>query len=302
MQNPLVSVIVTTYNHQEYITDCLDGILMQQTNFLFEIILGEDESTDGTRNICIEYANKYPGKIKLYLRSRKDVIYINGNPTGRYNFTESLKSCKGKYIALCEGDDYWTDPLKLQKQVDFLEGNSDYVISCTNANAIDENNNIIIESVLDSESKSINIKGFLKLNNPVITPTVLFKNNLLKDINFIVNYTSGDWPLWAYLLHISQKKIYYLDSVTTSYRIHEGGIFSNLNLPQRLTNKKNNFLNFKKEFNSYHQEINAVIIKIHHLIINNYFAEKKKSKAVFYFLKNFNTGYKLKRLISLLIK
>src|SRR5690606_32143685 len=98
-----------------------------QTTFPFEIILGEDESSDGTREICIQYAAKHPDKIKLFLRSRKDVIYINGNPTGRYNFIENLKACTGKYIALCEGDDYWTDPLKLQKQVDFLEGNPEYV-------------------------------------------------------------------------------------------------------------------------------------------------------------------------------
>src|SRR5690606_24131225 len=99
-----------------------------QTTFPFEIILGEDESNDGTREICKQYAAQYPDKIKLFLRSRKDVIYINGNPTGRFNFIENLKACSGKYIALCEGDDYWTDPLKLQKQVDFLENNSDFAL------------------------------------------------------------------------------------------------------------------------------------------------------------------------------
>src|SRR5690606_37807476 len=125
---PLVSVCVQTYNQEHYIKQCLEGILMQQTTFPFEIILGEDESNDGTREICKQYAAQYPDKIKLFLRSRKDVIYINGNPTGRFNFIENLKACSGKYIALCEGDDYWTDPLKLQKQVDFLESNKEYVI------------------------------------------------------------------------------------------------------------------------------------------------------------------------------
>ncbi|MDT0556022.1 glycosyltransferase [Patiriisocius hiemis] len=124
----MVSVIVTTYNHKDYIKECLDSILSQVCNFPFEIIIGEDESQDGTRDICKQYALKHPEKIKLFLRSRKDVIYINGNPTGRFNFRESLKVAKGTYIALCEGDDYWADPLKLQKQVDILEKNKDYIL------------------------------------------------------------------------------------------------------------------------------------------------------------------------------
>ena len=107
LKKPFVSISVTTFNQKNYIKDCLDGILNQRTTFQFEIILGEDQSNDGTREVCQDYAKRYPEKIKLFLRSRKDVIYINGNATGRYNFLENLKACRGKYIALCEGDDYW---------------------------------------------------------------------------------------------------------------------------------------------------------------------------------------------------
>lgn len=123
----IVSVVITTFNHSNYIAECLESVLMQKTDFDFEIILGEDESTDGTREICEKFAYNYPDKIKLFLRSRTDVIYINGKPTGRFNFIETLKAAKGKYVAILEGDDYWTDPLKLQKQVDFLEANEDCV-------------------------------------------------------------------------------------------------------------------------------------------------------------------------------
>ena len=126
MTKPLVSVCCVTYNHVGFIRDAIDSFLMQKTDFNYEICLGEDASNDGTRGICVEYAKKYPDKIRLFLRSRDDVIKINGTATGRYNFIETLKECKGKYIALCEGDDYWTDPYKLQKQVDFLEANSEY--------------------------------------------------------------------------------------------------------------------------------------------------------------------------------
>jgi glycosyltransferase involved in cell wall biosynthesis len=106
----------------------LDSVLSQRVNFPWEIIVGEDESTDGTREICIEYAKRYPNLIKLFLRSRKDVIYVNGKPTGRYNMIENIKAARGKYIALLEGDDFWLDPFKLQKQVDFLDANPDCIV------------------------------------------------------------------------------------------------------------------------------------------------------------------------------
>lgn len=114
---PMVSVIVSTYQHAPYIKECLDSILSQKAAFPFEIVLGEDESTDGTREICIEYANKYPDTIRLFLRSRKDVVYINGYATGRFNFMENLKAARGEYIAICPGDDYWTDSNKLEIQL-----------------------------------------------------------------------------------------------------------------------------------------------------------------------------------------
>jgi len=109
---PLVSVSVATYQHAPYIRECLDSILNQETNFPFEIIIGEDESVDGTREICIEYAEKFPDKIRLFLRDR-EISHLkdeNGKLIKRLNgiFTFGLMSSRGKYIALCEGDDYWT--------------------------------------------------------------------------------------------------------------------------------------------------------------------------------------------------
>jgi glycosyltransferase involved in cell wall biosynthesis len=122
---PLVSVCVPTYQHEDYIKDCLDSILMQQTNFPYEIVLGEDESADETRKICIEYAKKYPQRIKLLLHHRENNIRYHGSPTVMFNITYCYYTTNGKYIAICAGDDYWTDPLKLQKQVEFMEENEE---------------------------------------------------------------------------------------------------------------------------------------------------------------------------------
>src|SRR5699024_5534697 len=92
---PVVSVCVQTYNHAPYIKECLDGILMQKTDFPIEVLLGEDASTDGTREICLEYAQKYPEKIRLFLHHRENNIKINGNPTGRFNSLYNLYSAQG---------------------------------------------------------------------------------------------------------------------------------------------------------------------------------------------------------------
>lgn len=124
MQNsntPLVSIICTVYNHEPYLRQCLDGFVMQQTNFPFEIIIHDDASTDESAKIISEYADEYPNLFVPILQ--KENQYSKGVKIG---ITFMYPIAKGKYIAECEGDDYWTDPLKLQKQVDFLEANPEY--------------------------------------------------------------------------------------------------------------------------------------------------------------------------------
>lgn len=117
----LVSICCITYNHAPYIRQCLDGFVMQKTNFQYEILIHDDASTDGTADIIREYESKYPGLIKPIYQIENQ--YSKGkNISATYNWPRAI----GKYIAQCEGDDYWTDPLKLQKQVDFLESHPEY--------------------------------------------------------------------------------------------------------------------------------------------------------------------------------
>ena len=229
---PLVSVCVQTYQHGHYIKECLDSILMQQTNFPFEIILGEDESTDGTREICLEYAKMYPDTIRLFLRSRKDVIYINGNPTGRYNMIENLKTTKGKYIALCEGDDYWTDSLKLQKQVDFLEQHDEYGICFHEAlvkwdSSDGFNSNIKYNSEFPWNKMDVSETSYTISNvfdGPFMaTASVVFKNPYIKDFpSWFYEALSGDITLYALIL--GKKKIKFINEVMSAYRRHPGSI------------------------------------------------------------------------------
>ena len=115
---PLVSIWMITYNHENYIREAIDSILMQETDFEYEIVIGEDCSTDNTRAILLEYKEKHPHKFKLLLHENNLGLIEN--------MLTTFRACSGKYIATLEGDDFWTDPLKLQKQVDFLEENEDY--------------------------------------------------------------------------------------------------------------------------------------------------------------------------------
>ena len=136
IDNPVVSIRCTTYNHSRYVAQALDSFLMQKTQFPFEIIIHDDASTDNTQDIIHEYHERFPSIIKPILQIENQY----SKPNGR----EYLKSlvdgaCKGKYIAWCEGDDYWINETKLQKQVDYLEANPDCSMVFNSANYIDEN-------------------------------------------------------------------------------------------------------------------------------------------------------------------
>ena len=121
MERQLVSICCLAFNHEPYIRKCIEGFLMQKTCFSFEVLIHDDASTDKTAEIIREYEAKYPKIVKSIYQSENQ--YSKGIKVSQiYQFPRA----KGKYIAICEGDDYWTDPLKLQKQVDFLEKNEDY--------------------------------------------------------------------------------------------------------------------------------------------------------------------------------
>ncbi len=250
--NMVLSVVLLTYQHSGYIEKCLDGILMQKTDFPFEIILGEDESTDGTREICIRYAEKNPDKIKLILRSRKNVILINDKPTGRFNFIESIKAASGKYIALCEGDDYWTDPDKLQKQVDFLEKNPEYVLCFHEVDVLQDGelkeDFITKETPIDADRKYLVSRG-----NFIHTPSVCFKN-IITDFppEF---YTVPVADFFLYVLLTKHGKIGKVPGKMAVYRYGQG-LYSSLQREQVLNNS---ILTLRGISKSVETEISALL-------------------------------------------
>ena len=135
---PTVSILVPTYRHVSFIGDCLDSILQQSLIEECEVLVGEDGSDDGTREICMRYMNAHPGRIRLFLNDRSRVIQVNGVPTGRRNLMDLIVAARGRYLAFCEGDDRWCDPGKLERQVMLLEKHPEAVGSYHSTEVIDE--------------------------------------------------------------------------------------------------------------------------------------------------------------------
>ena len=222
MDQPLVSVCLITYNHGKYIRQAIDSILMQEVNFPWEIIIADDASSDQTQKIIREYHQKYPDLIKPNLRKN--------NIGAGSNFIELIGSAKGKFIAYLEGDDYWTDPFKLQKQVGFLEGNPSFSLVAGGYTCKRENTE---EDVLIGDSSlfnQINEYGFefeLDVFNKMWvfkTLTIVFRNNL----DFVKLTTKYNYFRDAHLFYhiLKNGKGFYFQKVFGVYNIHEGGVHS----------------------------------------------------------------------------
>lgn len=237
---PLVSVVVPTYQHVHYIAACLEGILGQETLFPVEILVGEDESSDGTREICQQFARAYPGRIRLFLRSRKDVIHINGRPTGRANFLALLNAAKGTYIALCEGDDHWIDKKKLQQQITLLEADPNAVACFTNAyNEIAGVRTEYLDGVYTKRPGPIVQQSELVNGQGLPTCTVIFRKSALLPIpKCLYKSPTADTALYC---HVSNTGHFvFLPDITAVRVMHPGGIHSLKNASQkRLTTLRN---------------------------------------------------------------
>jgi glycosyltransferase involved in cell wall biosynthesis len=215
----MVSVFCMVYNHEPYLHNCLEGFLMQKCDFNYQIVIGEDCSSDKSRTIILEYAQKCPEKFKLLLHEK--------NVGAAENQKLIFENCRGKYIAMCEGDDYWTDPYKLQKQVDFLENNKEYGLVHHEADYFFQKSAKSVKNHHQT-NKIFPSTGFvfeeLLNNNNIYTPTVMFKASLLKhfmgiDENVRNKFLMGDYVMW---LEFSQHcKFYYIPESMVTYRVLE---------------------------------------------------------------------------------
>jgi glycosyltransferase involved in cell wall biosynthesis len=216
MAGPLLSVCLITYNHAEYIEQAIEGVLAQEVDFDWEFIIADDKSTDGTSDIVRRFAGEHPGLIRPIINEK--------NLGGAANFVQLLEAATGKYIAYFEGDDYWTDPLKLSKQVSFLESNPEYAICFHPVEKHFEGTDRLpvrtnIGQPATSEFEDLASENF------IYTASCCFRRGLFdKFPDWYLSAPMGDWVL--HLLNAHHGKIGYLDDVMAVYRVHEKGIWS----------------------------------------------------------------------------
>ncbi|MGO9022558.1 MAG: glycosyltransferase [Syntrophobacteraceae bacterium] len=216
-KTPLVSVFMITYNHEPYIAQAIEGVLQQETDSPLELIIGEDCSTDRTREIVLEYQRKYPSIIR--------VLVSANNVGGHKNARRVYAACRGKYIAYCEGDDYWHHPLKLKKQVEYLESHprvgmihSDVIWRDVNTG---EKCISYYKYHMLSHSHLSVLRGMIERTYVVITCSVIVRKTLLHEIyracqyEFSEKFLMGDLPLWIEIAHRSTVK--YIDEPLVTY-------------------------------------------------------------------------------------
>lgn len=252
---PLVSICVQTYKHVNYIEQCLESILEQKTNFEYEILLGEDNSSDGTREICIEYAKKHPNKIRLFLHHDQNKISVNSIRTGNFNAFYNFFQATGKFIAFCEGDDFWTDPEKLQIQTDFLLKNSDYSLCFHRFKEKFPCDYPVNNPTLDQPLQDISSQRLAELRFHPLLSTVCFKAPLIRELpEEMLQVLNVDSFLLSILGTLGPAK--FQENIgPTIYRRHEKGIWSGKMKPTKLKIKINTLIKLiayhKKNNNSH---------------------------------------------------
>lgn len=247
---PLVSVGCITYNHKNYIEEAIQSFLMQETDFPFEVIIHDDASTDDTPKIIKRYAKNYPKIIKPIYQKENQYSQINGPIYPRFVYPK----CKGKYIALCEGDDYWTDPLKLQKQVDILENHPECSGSYHPTRILEnfKKTNIIVGN--RKQTEVINNNTISNLFNPKVanTSSLLFRTMYVKNPpDFLRTAPVGDTFLILLLMY--KGKVAYIDDVMSIRRLSVSSSWSAIRAKNLLKKIKDDIkiIQYLDKFNRY---------------------------------------------------
>jgi len=258
-----------TYNHGEFIGQAIESILNQKTQFDFEIVIGEDCSIDSTRDIILRYKEKFPDKIKLLLH--------DNNIGMQKNFHETLCQCKGEYIALCEGDDYWVDNNKLQKQVSFLDENLDYSLSFHNVNIVNETTGEVKSFNKYKEDKTFSIIDVI--NSWFIgTQSMVFRNFDIKNEIPISYFEYMTTDRYLQILVSSKGPIKYFSEKMATYRINDTSVTVNENYGSSVAF----FDSSLKMFNDFKYTLEEKYLPYLNKTINKIEEDKKIAQAITY--------------------
>ena len=220
---PLVAIHCLVYNHEAYLRDCLNGFVMQETNFPFCAVVHDDASTDSSASIIREYAEKYPDIIKPIYETENQ--YSKHDGSIRRIMHDAIDATGAKYVAMCEGDDYWTDPLKLQKQVDFLETHPDYSMCCHGADVKNETSNHI-----DSACEHMTTReyfpedAFPTWQIPTASIMYRYKKVMSYPLKREKDFEAGDVVLILRCMHVG--RVWGMAEHMSVYRMNPGGVTS----------------------------------------------------------------------------
>jgi glycosyltransferase involved in cell wall biosynthesis len=210
------SALIITYNQEKTLATAVESALMQTANFDFEVVVAEDHSTDGTRDVAQELERRHPGKVRAICRDK--------NLGGTANLIEAVAVCRGEYVALLEGDDRWTDPRKLQRQADFLDAHADCSLCCHTVNFVYEDGSWPSFHFPDKGKTLSSLEDILS-GVRFHTCSYMFRRLLLSSPpDWLRTLWIGDWPIL--MLLAEQGYVGYIDEVMAEYRIHPGGVWS----------------------------------------------------------------------------
>jgi glycosyltransferase involved in cell wall biosynthesis len=259
-----VSVAVTTYNHEKYIAQAIESILMQNIDFDYEIVIGDDCSTDNTRDILLDFKKMYPDKIQLLLPEK------NTGADSNEFFIKVFQACRSEYVALLDGDDYWTSPHKLQKQVDFLDSHPECSMCFHNAKVFYEDGSRGARNLNPVNQKEILILEDLLAGNVIATSSSMLRRGLLGEFpDWFLKAFPGDWIF--FILFARHGNIGYINEVMSMYRIHKKGYMRKFDSIQQsrelidLYPKINSFLNFQ-----YDESIKKQIALRYYVLASEY--------------------------------
>jgi glycosyltransferase involved in cell wall biosynthesis len=289
-----LSVMMITYNHERFIAQALESILAQRLTFDYEIVVGEDCSTDRTRDILIDFCGRYPGRIVPLLRDR--------NVGMMRNLEQTIDACRGQYVAVIEGDDYWISVDKLQKQVDFLEAHPNYAICCHRARIVEEGGAQPRLGELGAEKTgsfpardpgTYTIEDLLS-ENFIMSCTAVYRASTLGPLQeWFLKLGLGDWAMFA--LIAKSGSIYLMDDVMAAYRVHPGGVWSSQASSSRMRKCREMLSALDEHLGfQYHSAIRRTVSRLyqHEAVLARKDGDKPEATKLF-FASIRNGGWKL---------